>query len=595
MSIEKKVREIEAIIDQDFEGIDFWSINPDAAIILACQVFEELTLQLDEEIQKSTSNDMKIIFKNKKMDLMQGLEWLIKKCYVKCKIEGYTLESNVPLIEFTQEALKKALIHSKAEQIFMPYGQKFYIANINNDKPNEEEIEFKFTTERYALNEGINSVLLDEHNKYKLKKYDKTDRTIRKLFDNIPEMVYQTRSMARVEFDFDFPDEYKIGPYIIKDIKNVWRRVIRDAWWADRNNTIEKIENTDNYPGLSEIKIENWSLDDVSKEVATNLINDLTYTGQKKGQQKYTTPITEPIFQLSDGRKIISPKFILNHQPGRNILSALNRIYGDGASIDSDLKEIIFINELGEITKGYPSLIVCHSVPVEGTNIDYGIYDNNTGTLVLFEMKWFVEPVTAVEIKSKDMEIKKGLHSQLPKYKKAIEENTNEFTSKAFNKVLEVKDTSYFVLTRVTIGSGLIEPCSFNVVNFRMLKKALFDARGSLKEAADKLNSGFYYPKLDIDFSFGKDFSKLGRVKVIADSYKQMDTSYDLSVPADEKVILHGKEMDPDKVPASKFKQVGPSQYELIKQPTSMKIKVSREERRKQERALKKSLKNNRK
>lgn len=60
MSIERKVREIEAIIDQDFEDLDFWDISPDAAIILACQVFEELCLQFDEHISNSTSIDMKV-------------------------------------------------------------------------------------------------------------------------------------------------------------------------------------------------------------------------------------------------------------------------------------------------------------------------------------------------------------------------------------------------------------------------------------------------------------------------------------------------------------------------------------------------------
>ncbi|MFB4474545.1 hypothetical protein [Virgibacillus sp. SK37] len=594
MSIERKVREIEAIIDQDFEDLDFWDISPDAAIILACQVFEELCLQFDEHISNSTSIDMKVLLKNQMLDLMQGLEWLIKYCFKKCKPNGYTLESNVPLIEYTNEALKKALIHSKAKQIFMPYNQKLYIATINSDKPNEEEIEFKFPSERFALGEGINYVLLEEHNKYKMKKFEKTDQTISKLFGSIPEMVYQTRSMARVEFDFDFPDDYKIGPYIVKDIKNVWRRVIRDAWWADRDNSIDKHNNTDNYPSLREIKIKNWSLDDVSEEVATKLIDDLTYTGQRKGQQRYTTPITEPIFQLSDGRKIISPKFILNHQPERNILSTLNRIYGDEANIDSDLKETIFINELDKITKKYPNLIVCHNIPVDGTNIDYGIYDKKTSTLVLFEMKWFVEPVTSVEIKSKDKEIKKGLHIQLPKYKKAVDKNTDDFTLKAFNEILEVKASSYFVLTRVTIGSGLIEPSSFKAVNYRMLKKALYDANGNLSEAAKKLNSEFYYPKLNIDFSFEEDVSKMGRVTVIADSFKTLDTSFDLSVPDDETVNLYGFEMDPDKVPANQYKKVGPSQFELYRKPTSNGNRMGRRERRELERKLRKSLKKKR-
>ncbi|QJX76983.1 hypothetical protein [Priestia megaterium] len=585
--MKKEVRRIESIIDQDFEQLDFWNINRDAALILSCQLFEEWVFQLDELIMASKNNEKIASLKNSILDLMQGLEWLIKMAFRKNKVDGFTLESKLPLMEYTQEAFIKALTHSKAEQIFIPYGQGFYNAKVNNSEEGEEEIQFQYPSHDLAVLEGINSVLLDEHNNYKVKKYEKADKTIAKLFGNAPEAVYQGRGFAKVEFDFDFPDEYRIGPYTIGDIKNVWRRVIREAWWADRSNRELKIKGEDSLPEIVELKIESWSLGDVSKEITIKLIDDLTYSGKKKGKQKFSTPITEPIIQLSDGRKAISPRFILYNQPGRNILSTLNRIYEDEANADSDMKELIFIEELSDITKDYKNLIVCHDVPVEDTNIDYGIFDVKSKTLVLFEMKWFVEPVTSVEIKSKDEEISKGLHTQLPKYKKAVENDVSKFTLKAFKKELEIEKVNYFVLTRVTIGSGFIKPSLFKTINIRMVKKALLDAKGDLNNASEKLKKGDYYPKLNKDFSLEIDNGKMGGVTVKADSIKKLNNSFNLSVPADEEVQLFGIEMDPDKVPYNNLKPIGPSQYIFSKDsPTKNDSKLNRAERRNQERQL---------
>ncbi|WP_025025719.1 hypothetical protein [Caldalkalibacillus mannanilyticus] len=228
-------------------------------------------------------------------------------------------------------------------------------------------------------------------------------------------------------------------------------------------------------------------------------------------------------------------------------------------------------------------------MPVEGTDIDYGIYDKESHSLILFEMKWFVEPVTSVEIKSKDQEISKGLHVQLPKYKEVVENNIKDFTLKAFHRELEVKKISYFVLTRVSIGSGLIEPSPFTVVNIRMFKKALFDAKGQLNVAAENLQNGSYYPKINEEFSLEKVTIMMRKVKVIVDSFKILNNSFDLSVPNDEIVHLHGIEMNPDKMPKSRARQVGKSQYELIiKSPSSVKKGRNKKKRKRRKRAKKK-------
>jgi hypothetical protein len=49
-NIENEVKRIEAIIDQDYEGLDYWNINRDTALKLLCTLFEEWVYQLDQEI-----------------------------------------------------------------------------------------------------------------------------------------------------------------------------------------------------------------------------------------------------------------------------------------------------------------------------------------------------------------------------------------------------------------------------------------------------------------------------------------------------------------------------------------------------------------
>ncbi|MGY3312501.1 hypothetical protein ACV242_000997 [Peribacillus simplex] len=587
-----EVRRLEATIDQDFANLQFWNVNQDTALIIACQFFEDATYQFDQLVKGEVDATKKLFYQQRILDLMQALEWLIKMIYKNCPEstgDNFNDEEEL-LVNITSEAFDKSIMHSKAEQIFMPYTQGLYTANVLTSEDGDKYLEFLFPSKEFGILEGINSVLLDEQNRYKMKKYEKADMTFSRLFGNIPEAVYNSRSIAKVEFDFDFPDDYKIGPYTIAQIKEVWYKVIREAWWGDRENQILK-SNSNNFPDIFDLKIEEWNFETIDRETTFKIINDLTFTGKKKGKQRYTTPITEPIFELKDGRKIISPRFILNNQPARNILSSLNRIYGDDASIDADMKEIIFIDELSKITKNYDNLLVCHNVPVEGTNIDFGIYDKNTKAISLFEIKWFVEPVTAVEIKSKDKEIKKGLHEQLPKYKKALIENIEEFTKKAFKETLEVKESFFFVLTRVSIGSGLIPKSSYLTINIRMLKKALFESKGNLFEACKSLNNKEYYPVENTDYILELESGRLGSIRVDVDSIRKLPLKFDLTITEDEKVELFGHIMDPHSVPQNQFVQVGPSQYQLKlkNRQSTQKPKLNREQRRKLERESRRS------
>lgn len=115
MNKSEEVRKIEAIIDEDFEDLKFWNLSTDTAIIISCQLFEKWGLQMEDVIKSSKDIEEKVKLENAVLDLMQGLEWLIKMSFRKCPKDGLTFESDIPILEYAQEAFIKSIIHSKAE------------------------------------------------------------------------------------------------------------------------------------------------------------------------------------------------------------------------------------------------------------------------------------------------------------------------------------------------------------------------------------------------------------------------------------------------------------------------------------------------
>lgn len=99
---------------------------------------------------------------------------------------------------------------------------------------------------------------------------------------------------------FNLTDQFKNGPYQIKDIKRIWNKVLIEAWYKEYDNKILLEKSIFNYLELSDLRVDDFKIEELGDMKTINLLNDLTYTGKTKRNQKYSTTRTFSIFQLMD-------------------------------------------------------------------------------------------------------------------------------------------------------------------------------------------------------------------------------------------------------------------------------------------------------
>lgn len=559
-----RVRELEKIIDTDIEGLRIFEVQRSVALILTMQMFETCVHLFLNLQQSKYASQFQVAIRERIFDFQCAADLLVRWVQKRCPERGIIPDENFDSFAVANEAFEKAITHSKAEAFFMPLTQKpsLYDVDTQCDGGGQEYLHFRYASERVAYYEAVNERLLSEYNAYKQKQLQKANQVAEKAFRGVLEAIYSLRAVNAVELGFELPDTFRIGPYTIGQITEVWYKVIREAWFGDRGNRTKARGMTPQHAhflDLRNLRWEEWADDKVDKKMTKRLLDDLTYTGKKKGKQKFTSLLTEPILEMENGEKFISPRFILQYLHGRNIVAALNRIYGDGASIDADQKEVVFYADIEAIAKPYSNLRVTASVELgDGLpDVDCSLYDDATKTLAALELKWLTEPGTSAEIKSKDEEIGKAITIQLPNYRKGIEGHTDEFTQKAFGISLEVRHQFYFVITRVSIGSGHVQTDEKQVFNIRMLKRALTESRGKLLDACRRLADGQYYPKEGVHFRYIHNLSKtVNGVKIIYEGHEVLH-DFSLWTISDERVVIRGREMDPNKLKKHLFSPRG--------------------------------------
>lgn len=490
------INQVEALIDAQMDGLEIYSLKTEDAIFLACQFFETSMQLLDSEFKKRNIHPSKHVGTRELIhDWYGALDVLLRFLATRCT--GTTAPpEGLPLWDVAGKAFARAFAQSNAEDLFKPFRKGLFVHSIEQHEDGPA-ITFNYKNENVALYEHINERLLAEYNASIAKKIEIGYSLANHLHSRgTYEDTFTSKSIILTEAYFDLPDDYKVGPYTIDQLKEVWYKVLREAFYGsyyNRNTLLKQIDSDIELSTLRSLNWKQWNFSKVSKDITQSILNDLSF---KVIPKKYNSLFGEPVIDsetLED--KFIVPSFVLKNQHGRNIISTLNRKYAGKYTLDTGEKERIFVEEINQIISNFDNLLLISSIDIGDTDIDCIIYDKSNKCLIALELKWFNEPATADEIVSKDLEISKGLNAQLPKYEAYLKEKAEDVLRKHTGEELEVRRQYYFVLTRVTIGSGLIErPKAYRVISIRMLKKALWDNRGNLMRAATRMFYGGYLP-----------------------------------------------------------------------------------------------------
>lgn len=374
----------------------------------------------------------------------------------------------------------------------------------------ENKLQFKYKNTEIQKMEHINHILISEY-------LDNKGRISQVFIDEAKEdrkeITIDIRTQAILKAEFELPEDYRVLGYSILQIKEFWSLIFKDTMTANKDNGnyfkgfVEKnkeihLEDVRGFR-LVDITVDDWELKNINKEQVAELLEIFSYTGKKKFNTINSTFTTEPIIKMPNGDYKVIPSSLSGYQAERYSMQVFDKLIDYYQNVEKeevltdDMKrEFLFVDKLNILFKQFK--YKKDTVKLNDTDIDYIVYDEKSKTVLCFETKWLIEPLTPVEISSKDKALQKALEVQLPKYKKEMESNTQELLNKAFGK--DFNETPYnffyFALTNLSIGSGMLDRSNFKVINIRMLEKGMKDSNGSLLSLSHRLEANTYLPKL---------------------------------------------------------------------------------------------------
>ena len=511
-----RLNELKSLYDVKSTELEVLNYKHDDAIIVALQLFEEKLSGL------KNINHVHPIWKREKIyDLQESLALIIEWIYRYGDPYRTQTTSGQKYSSMLEEAFDLANEYLLLQASIKSTSQDLMIEA--QKECNNNTICIEFVSPDVSYFEAVNELLLTNYNYQKFNKMPSIDVGKMVSLGKYAGTTVKNRMRQKLDIEFELPDDYIIGPYSIKQIKEVWGFVMTKAFLQ----IMENVKYRKYTPKLMQLLVmDKFHYRYSSTDDVNGLLRDLTYIGNYKktnikGKPIYSNFLTEPIVEIN-GKKLISPSIILNYQVSRNILSTLNRIYGDNSHKQKGEQ---FSKDLIMHIEDYPHLLSAQEVPIKKpvqTDVDFALFDQRTETLLIFEIKWFNEPVTPIEIKSKDAELEKATTKQLPNCYNGILHNPTEFIHKAFGvKLSDPKNLKLqgYVLTRCTVGSGNINRNNFEVINYNMLLTALKDCNGDLISVKELLDNRTYYPKQNKDFNFGTVEKKIGEYILVGDGY----------------------------------------------------------------------------
>lgn len=566
------IEEIEKVVDGDYRHSKLLRVNKELAVSLLMDYYDFLNFKID--FLRVCNKQKRQYLEGYNERFVYNLGWTIKQ--LNNSNESYKINDIKDFkLLIKKEFHQVSLVHEKMEDLFISYHKGIYKHEIvEND--GLVNLHFTYIDTTFANLEAINQAIIEENNtniQNKLLQFEKY--LIEIGFAENKSTFLKLKAQFIVNVNFSLPDTYMIMDFSIIEIKRIWSNIVLEALITMEKNKTKYFKKD-----LSTCTVHN-NYYDTAFQTQINykgpIIKDYMNSSYKKSfiidTEKFTVPgvddskvkrffeyhsfntgqshnlpfLLKPFYKNEDGKVISSTRLILNNKLERNTISLFNRMFKEKANNDSHNKEAIVIEKLKKSLSTYCNLTVFPSKKINDTDIDIIIYDTNSKALLLMESKWFIEPVYPIEILSKNEEIIKGLTEQLPKYKKFINNNPNDFCELLLGDTLEIDSVHYFVFTQNSIGSFSKQVVTdYKVINFRMLMKALEDTKGNLKEASYNLQKEQYYPRYNYDIRTEKPI-EIENIRITNEVRTLLDIpNYQYTLSCKSNTILHFFDLEID-------------------------------------------------
>jgi len=266
----------------------------------------------------------------------------------------------------------------------------------------------------------------------------------------------------------------------------------------------------------------------------------------------------QPFIYLDNEYIALSPMLIQSNYFERNFIQLLAKIeeYSDEYNATTEMFEEDMTKELEDFCQSH-NLLICKNVNFKDSlpDLDIGIYDKETKSFFIGELKWTIPAADPDEVINKNKNIERKGISQAMQLLEYARQNKNDFWEKCFSNCGIPEDISYSagIICKGYVGSDYEIDLDFakekmeivdkniadskirtleteiNIIEINLFKKHL-DKYDSLLKTIEWIRNESFLPEPGVDFETISREAQFGPYKIYWVSVK-IDKSLDKSIP----------------------------------------------------------------
>ncbi|NFF82336.1 hypothetical protein FC764_14025 [Clostridium botulinum] len=515
--VDKKVREIEKVIDKVHNKNDIWKNDRTELIYNTLLVFEDMT-RIVAPVSMMLMQDANIMI-NRNADC---LDMLIKWIY-ECSEENnseFTNEVNPGLYMKIGNLMNEAGKYRAICDAYVLYSRKLSTATLYN---NDEGIKFDYLRGKTGEIEAYDLMRGNTKKNSAINKFDYNDPEMKKASDKLimnlkvdNETVdyvitsdiwngfYKLADLS-VESSSELPGEWKLDVFSLNEFKSVWKTlltlsIIHNTCCLKSGIKGGAINNCVIIKKFDELvdEITKYTQLDITK--ANTILQLLTYS--EHNDNKNMDVIWTPIIPLKNNFVAIPPNLIMIGNPERNLICLVNKVNSKSYSLVSCKKEESMIEDFKNHINKYTNIEFAYTkkLPDPLPDMDIVMFDKNSDVLLIGELKWLLQTDSIQEVCERDKDIKKGI-SQASDIREYAEKNIDDVINRSYyEKQFHPTKIYTCVITRNNIGTSKVEDSTIKVIDEDGIYELIKEAKGNLSIVIEKIENKEYIRDKKIDY-----------------------------------------------------------------------------------------------
>ena len=318
-----------------------------------------------------------------------------------------------------------------------------------------------------------------------------------------PNVWNYTKQVLKLQFDLnrELPGDWIIDKYTLDEYCEVWATL---ATWM-MIHTLSCMFSGLPGAGLADVVVMR-SLEEIadfimsktgfSQPVIQKIISILVFDWKLKNNDV----IYQPIIQLTSTQYALSPHLFLNSNPERNLISIIQKYQNKTEySVLTNKRESLMAEQIVSGVN-HSEWYIKESVNLPSTlpDIDLLLYDPESNSILLCELKWLNSPDSTSEVYARQDDIDKGVR-QSEATLQYVKENPKDCLSRAFgNQIVSNIDFSDTIISACVVSKNTIRTSleTIPVINQKQLLDVCIRCKFNLMQIISSVESRSYLSKL---------------------------------------------------------------------------------------------------